>query len=208
MTPSRIVELLPHNPAWAGMAAAESARLKKALGEIVIAVHHIGSTSIPTIAAKPTIDLLPLVTSLEALDAQKEKLIALGYEYRGEFGIPTRRYCPLTDLATGKRLFHAHFFSPPNPHVDRHLAFRDYLIAHPDQAREYETVKLAAAAQYPNDLSGYCDYKDAWIKSCEQRAMTNKHHRENAVAPARAFPAESNSANASQIPPPYHSGLQ
>jgi GrpB-like predicted nucleotidyltransferase (UPF0157 family) len=168
----RIVELLPHNPNWPTLAGQESARLAKILGQTLITVHHIGSTSIPTIAAKPTIDLLPIVTSLEALDEKKEALIALGYEYRGEFGIPTRRYCPLTDPATGKRLFHAHFFSPPNPHIDRHLAFRDYLIAHPDQAREYEAVKRAAAAKYPNDLSGYCDFKDAWIKSCEQRAMT------------------------------------
>src|SRR5579862_1133743 len=125
------VELVPHRPEWATMAAAESARLRSTIGEdIVVEIHHIGSTSIPGICAKPTIDLMPLVMSLAALDARVEAVRALGYEWRGEFGIPGRRFISLVAGSPPKRLFNVHCFEASMPDVDRHLAFRDYMRAH------------------------------------------------------------------------------
>ena len=119
------VELAPHSPAFAAIAADEAKRLKEAVGDTLVVVHHIGSTSIPDILAKPTVDLLPMVRDLAALDAHENAVRALGYDWRGEFGLPGRRYCKKDDPATGKRLFNVHFYQFDNPEVTRHLAFRD-----------------------------------------------------------------------------------
>lgn len=164
-------ELHPHDPAWADEARAEIARLTAALGEAVVCIEHIGSTSIPRIAAKPIIDLLPLASSLAAVDARANDVIALGYDWRGEYGIPGRRFCTRTDPATGRRLFNVHIFASDSPDTARHVAFRDYLRAHPDEARAYEAEKQRAAALHPADVFAYNDEKNDWIKACEHRAL-------------------------------------
>lgn len=163
------VTLAPHDPAWAEMAAAEAVRLKGALGDVLVTVHHMGSTAIPGIFAKPTVDLMPTVTSLAALEARRADIEALGYLWRGEFGIPERRYCVLE--RDGKRVFHTHFFVDGHDNVARQLLFRDYLRAHRDEALAYEAIKREAAAANPWDSLAYNDHKSAWIRACQQRAM-------------------------------------
>jgi GrpB-like predicted nucleotidyltransferase (UPF0157 family) len=165
----RAVELVPHDPAWATLAAAESARLAAAIGETLIGIDHVGSTAIPGIAAKPVVDLMPVVRDLAALDARQPQVESLGYVWRGEFGIPGRRYCVREER--GRRLFHVHCYASGRPEITRHLAFRDYLIAHPNEARAYEAQKRAAAAAHPGDMLAYSDAKSDWIKACIARAM-------------------------------------
>jgi GrpB-like predicted nucleotidyltransferase (UPF0157 family) len=165
----RAVELVPPDPRWPEIARAESARLAEAIGQTLIVVHHIGSTSIPGIKAKPTIDLLPMVRDLAVLDTREEAVRALGYDWRGEFGLAGRRFCSLTK--GDKRLFNVHCYEQSNPDVLRHLAFRDYLRAHPAIAREYEAEKIRAAAIAPDDVLAYNDQKNDWIKRVEQDAI-------------------------------------
>lgn len=162
------VFLAPHDPAWSGVAEAESARLAQAVGGTLIAVHHIGSTAIPGILAKPVIDLMPVVRSLEELEARREAIETLGYLWRGEFGIPGRRYCVLE--RDGRRLFHVHFYRDGNDHIATQLAFRDYLRAHRDEALAYEAAKQAAAATHPDNSLAYNDHKSNWIRACQARA--------------------------------------
>jgi GrpB-like predicted nucleotidyltransferase (UPF0157 family) len=163
------VKLVPHEPAWAGIAREEAGRLGGALGSNLVRIEHIGSTSIPGIRAKSTIDLLPIVQSVEAIEADVVR--ALGYEWHGEFGLPGRRYCTLTDSTTGQRVFNVHIFGARSPQIARHLAFRDYLRTHREEARAYEAVKERAAAQHPDDSWAYTDAKSDWIKACELRAL-------------------------------------
>jgi GrpB-like predicted nucleotidyltransferase (UPF0157 family) len=165
------VELHPHDPAWANRAIHEASRLASALGVNLISIEHVGSTAIPGILAKPTIDLLPIVRSLPDLDRRADAVQWLGYQWRGEFGIPGRRYCTFTDPVTGQRLFNVHIFEQGSSEIGRLLAFRDYLCAHPDQARGYESEKQRAAAKHPTDTLAYNDAKSAWIKECEKRAL-------------------------------------
>jgi GrpB-like predicted nucleotidyltransferase (UPF0157 family) len=165
------VELVPHSPEWAVTAQAESGRLKSVLGDTLLRVEHMGSTAVPGIMAKPIIDLIPIVTSLDALDAAQAGIEALGYNYLGEFGIPTRRYCRLNDPLTGKRKFQLHCFAADSPQIERHLAFRDYLRAHPAKAEEYEAEKKRAAALHPDDTLKYNDAKNDWIKQAELEAL-------------------------------------
>lgn len=165
------VELVPHSPKWAHMAADESLRLKEALGDTLVTVHHMGSTAIPGIKAKPIVDLMPIVTNHVALDAAAPRIEALGYAYLGEFGLVGRRYCRKNDPATGKRQFQLHCYEAGFSDVARHLAFRDYLIAHPDRAKEYEAEKERAAALHPDNTLDYNAEKNDWIKATERLAL-------------------------------------
>jgi GrpB-like predicted nucleotidyltransferase (UPF0157 family) len=166
----RKVELVGHDPAWAAQAEAESARLSQTIGETLICIEHIGSTSVPGIVAKPTIDLMPIVKSLAELDARQTSIEALGYVWRGEFGIPGRRYCIREER--GRRLFHVHCQQVDHPEIARTLVFRDYLRADPEEARAYEAQKRVAAAAHPDDTLAYSKAKSDWIGACIERATT------------------------------------
>jgi GrpB-like predicted nucleotidyltransferase (UPF0157 family) len=96
------VELVTHDPAWARAALAEALRLATVFGSNHGDIQHIGSTAIAGIKAKPTIDLLPRVHSLDVLDEQSDDIRALGYRWHGELGIAGRRLFTRDDPATGR----------------------------------------------------------------------------------------------------------
>ncbi len=163
--------VVPHDPAWSRAFRDEALRIVEALGEPAVAVHHIGSTAIPGIAAKPILDLLLEVERLERLDEQAGAMRGLGYEAMGEFGIPGRRYFRKDD-AGGTRTHHVHGFLAGSEGATRHLAFRAYMVAHPEEARAYGALKERLAARYPGDMNAYMDGKDAFVRERERRALT------------------------------------
>jgi GrpB-like predicted nucleotidyltransferase (UPF0157 family) len=164
----RRIEILDYDPAWPGFALVESARLSDGMGAALIRVEHVGSTSVPGLAAKPVIDLCPVITSLADLDRRQKGVEALGYLWRGEFGIPGRRYCS-RDIA-GVRRFQLHCFEDGSAELERHCRFRDYLRAHPDEAHAYAAEKRKSAAANPTDPIAYNDGKSGWIRACDLRA--------------------------------------
>jgi GrpB-like predicted nucleotidyltransferase (UPF0157 family) len=171
MTDAIKVELHEHSPGWAALAAQEAELLHRALGGVLIAVHHIGSTSMPGILAKPIIDLLPVVANLESLDRQQRNLKRIGYECLGEFGLPGRRYCRRNDPLTQTRAFQLHCYATGSAAIDRHLAFASYLRTHATIAKEYEAEKIRAAALHPDNSRSYSEAKNDWIKRVEQDAL-------------------------------------
>ncbi len=168
MKPQRVY-LLPHDPQWAEEYARESARVLAAIGDIAVTVHHIGSTAIPGISAKPIIDMLAVVTDVGLLDERSQKLAGLGYEVMGEFGIPGRRYFR-KDNAEGIRTHHIHAFAEGSTEIDRHLVFRDYLRGHREDAERYDHLKQELARQFPLDIGRYTDGKDDLIREIDARA--------------------------------------
>jgi GrpB-like predicted nucleotidyltransferase (UPF0157 family) len=163
------VILAAYNPDWPTMAASHAEGLR-VLGSVLLIVHHIGSTAVPGLAAKPIIDLMPLVTDLAELDRERWRVEALGYNWHGAYGISRRRYCTLCEQ-TGIRIVQLHFFKVDSPHAERHIAFRDYLRAHPEAASAYENEKRRARDLHPNDSHAYSDEKAAWIRNAEATAL-------------------------------------
>ena len=157
------VELMPHSSGWELTAKTESVRLLEALEGNIIAVHHIGSTAIPDIHAKPIVDLMPVVRSVRRLDEQEPFLQQLGYRYWGEYGIPGRRYCTLDEPSNGKRRIQLHCFESESGEIERHLAFRDYLRANSMKAQEYDQEKRRCRDLHPDDSHAYSDAKADWI---------------------------------------------
>jgi GrpB-like predicted nucleotidyltransferase (UPF0157 family) len=169
MPPPISVLLTPYDTAWPKMAAKYIADLQ-ALGSTLVAVHHISSTSVPGLAAKPIIDLIPVVTSLDEIDQKRSLVESLGYNWYGELGIAGRRYCALSD-GGGNRVAQLHFFTAESPQIVRHLAFRDFLRNYPEKARSYENEKRRARDLFPNDSHAYTDKKAAWIECTQAEAL-------------------------------------
>lgn len=163
------VRVVGYDPRWPQMFAEEAEKIQKILGENCLAVHHIGSTAVPGLAAKPIIDILPVVRDLSLVDAQNAEFEAIGYECMGEFGIAGRRYFR---KGGDERTHQIHIFAQESMQdIARHLAVRDYLRAHPSAAAEYGALKRRLAEEFSEDIEGYCDGKDAFVKQLEQTAL-------------------------------------
>lgn len=161
--------LKPHDPAWAPAFRAEAHRIRAAVGA-ELALAHVGSTSVPGLEAKPILDLLGAAPNLAWLDARREAFEGLGYGWKGEFGIPGRRYLNLHDGAQLVGFVHLHLFAHGDEGLWRHIAFRDWLRAHPAQRLAYQELKRAlCAAQVEREA--YADAKDAWVGPAEAEAL-------------------------------------
>lgn len=165
----RKIEVTDYCPEWTKMYKTEAKKIRAILGKNCIGIYHIGSTAVKGMPAKPIIDIMPIVKDISLTDALNGEFEALGYECRGEFGIPGRRF-----YAKGQeeRTHHIHIFEQSNQaDISRHLAVRDYLAAHPARAEEYGKLKRELAEKYTYDNDGYCDGKEAFMKELEQDAL-------------------------------------
>jgi GrpB-like predicted nucleotidyltransferase (UPF0157 family) len=164
----RKVEVVPFCEQWSMLFHKEAEKIKEIFGEHCLNIYHIGSTSIPGMHAKPVIDLLVEVKDIENVDEYNEQMAELGYEAVGENGIPKRRYFR---KGGDERTHHVHVFQTGSEHIVRHLAFKEYMIAHPDEAQAYSELKQTLARQFPTDIEAYIKGKDPFIKEVEKKAL-------------------------------------
>lgn len=164
------IEVVDPDPAWAAMGEAACAEVAAALGPYVVEVQHIGSTSVPGLAAKPVIDLLVGVRSLDDSPAIVAAVTGLGYEYVPEFEdeLPNRRY--FRRFADGVRTHQVHLVERTDTDWwDRHVAFRDWLRTHPDDRDAYAELKRRLAVEHRDDRAAYTDAKSDFIHAIERR---------------------------------------
>lgn len=166
MTTQPIV-LVPHDPQWRDAFEMERDAILGACGGRVKAVHHIGSTAIPGIAAKPIIDIMPVLARYEDGAACIEPMNGLGYAYRGDGGIEGRYYF----TKGSPRTHHVHIFAANHPEIDRHLRFRDYLRAHPDEAHRYEVLKRQLAVSFAVNGEAYTEAKGEFSARIDRLAL-------------------------------------
>jgi len=164
-----VVRLEDPSPRWAEEYARESARIGAALGDAIEDMRHIGSTSIPSIPAKPIIDIMIGLRRIEDVMSTVEPLRVLGYGYRGEFGIPGRHFF-VRGEPPRPATHHVHVVACGGDFWKKNSIFRDYLVLHPELAQEYAEVKRSLAKQFANDRDGYTRGKDAFIRSVLVRA--------------------------------------
>jgi GrpB-like predicted nucleotidyltransferase (UPF0157 family) len=172
----REVELVPHNPEWSQQADQEISRFLDSLSFTIIGIYHIGSTSVPGIKAKPILDFVMEVENLsDVIDAIAE-FESLGYQSKGEYGIPGRQF--FTRDTDGERSHHLHVFQKGHPDIERHTAFRDYLRANPEAAKAYEKLKEELANRFPKHSSNYTEAKSDFILSMDEVARYWVEHHQ------------------------------
>lgn len=165
----KLIEVVAHRPEWVAMFNDEAAKLRAVFGAQALAIHHIGSTSVPGLKAKPILDFLLEVDDIEQVDRFNVPMQKLGYEGMGENGLPRRRY--FRKYNGDKHTHHIHTWQHEDIEIDRHLAFRDFLIAHPDRAAAYGELKSALVARFGGEREQYFAGKDSFCKETEQMAL-------------------------------------
>lgn len=148
----RKVEVCTYREEWISLFEEEKRQIENIFGQELLEVHHIGSTSIHGMKAKPIIDIMPVVTNIHNVEKFYNEMAELGYEAKGENGIPGRRY-----LQKGgeERTHHLHIYEKDNKDIFRHLAFRDYLRVNKEDAKQYGDLKAALAQKHPNNINAY-----------------------------------------------------
>ncbi len=163
--------LVAPDPDWPNHAQAEAQRWRDGGVQGLLDVHHIGSTSVAGLPAKPVIDLLPVFESFEAAANAQDAVEALGFEWLGAFGLEERHYARLDDPLTGDRRIQAHCYPLDHKDIARHLALRDALRDNGLLRAAYTREKARCAALHPGDLHAYGACKSAWIKKAEAKAL-------------------------------------
>lgn len=170
MNPSHgrpLIEVVEYSTAWPVLFADLGAKLRTALGDVALRIDHIGSTSVPGLAAKPIIDVQISVADFEPLDAFKTPLCDLGFVYRAHNTERTKRYFR---EPPGQRRTHIHVRRAGSFSEQFPLLFRDYHRSHPDDAAEYERRKRQLAERFPHDGAAYTEAKVSFIWETIHRA--------------------------------------
>jgi GrpB-like predicted nucleotidyltransferase (UPF0157 family) len=160
--------VLDYDPNWPGLFQSLRKRIADTLGDRAAAIEHVGSTAVPGLAAKPIIDIDVLLASETMLTAAIERLASLGYVHRGNLGIPEREAfrAPANDPP-----HHLYVCTPRSAEFGRHIAFRDYLRAHPKEAKIYGDMKIALAERFREDRPAYNTAKTEFVAELTSRAI-------------------------------------
>jgi len=161
------VEIAEYDALWPRLFEERGERLRQALGDAALRIDHIGSTSIPGLAAKPVLDIQISVAAFEPLAVFREPLEALGYVFRADNIERTKRYFRETP---GTRREHLHVRQAGSWGEQFALLFRDYMRTHPDEAAQYASLKRVLAKHYRQDRHGYTEGKGPFVWRVMQRA--------------------------------------
>ncbi|RUM05239.1 GrpB family protein [Rhizobium chutanense] len=164
----RAVKVVDYNPSWPRLFAEISAEISTLLGDLVLSIDHIGSTSVPGLAAKPKIDLDIITTSDDVLPTAVEAVRAADFVFHGDRG--EKRWAFTRDhQGYGFKLY----LCGPDNHAHRErILFRDYLREHPERARAYAELKRRLAVEAGGDLDFYTDGKTGFVSETVRLAIS------------------------------------
>jgi GrpB-like predicted nucleotidyltransferase (UPF0157 family) len=161
-----------YDPHWPEQFEVLRAQIAPVLGPLAAAIEHVGSTAVPGLAAKPIIDIDVLLRSAADLPAAITRLATLGYQHRGDLGVPGRDafLSPANDVA-----HHLYVCVPECLEYARHITLRNYLRMCPEDARAYERLKRALAVEFRNNREAYNQAKTEFVETVLRRATTMEH---------------------------------
>ena len=168
---TRKVVVLPYDRTWKSAFEDIKLDIENALGDLIIGIEHVGSTSVEGMSAKPCIDIDVVIEDYSVFDEVVSKLATIGYIHEGNIGIKDREAFKYSDKPN---LMSHHLYVCPkdSEELRRHIAFRDYLRSNPEAVKKYSAVKEKAAELFLNDIDGYIKYKSPCIeelyKECGQ----------------------------------------
>jgi len=134
-------------------------RVAGAVGDVAVAIEHVGSTAVSGLAAKPVIDMVVVVEPRD-LQTAVARLVAIGYVHQGNLGVEGREAFGVPE---GERRHHLYVSPTDSEELRAQLAFRDRLRANPALAAEYEVLKRALAVRFRDDREGYTDAKTDFV---------------------------------------------
>lgn len=156
------VTVVPYDEGWKSAFEAIRQEIHNALGDLIMGIEHVGSTSVEGLSAKPCIDVDIIIKDYSILDTVVDQLARIGYIHEGDLGIQGReafRYSGKTHLMK----HHLYVCPQDSEELHRHVTFRDYLRSHPEAAAKYGSVKETAAQLFPDDIDQYIQYKSPCI---------------------------------------------
>lgn len=168
-----LIEVVQYDPSWITQFLQEQEKILSVVSSWVVSLDHVGSTAIPGLAAKPTIDMCMGVDNLQlANDYIIPALEKLKYDYLPylEEAIPDRRYMQKLDK-NDKHLFHIHIVHKDSQRKQDYLSFKNYLINHPDALNEYAILKLKLAKEYRHNREAYTESKAEFIRQILNRQI-------------------------------------
>ena len=155
--------VLPYDKEWKIAFEKIKNEIEDAIGDLLINIEHVGSTSVEGMSAKPCIDLDVVIKDYSVFDEVVRRLEKTGYIHEGNLGIKDREAFKHSDKPYLMR-HHMYVCPQVSEELQRHITFRDYLRSNPDAVKEYSLVKETAAKLYPNDIDKYIEYKSPCIE--------------------------------------------
>lgn len=158
-----------YNDNWPKLYRKYALLIQSVLGDNLIEIHHLGSTSIPGMFAKPNIDIYAAVSSLAELRVAVDKLQKVGFTPRGDYSHIGEEYYTV-DQPDGQRIASIHIFQGHNPVIGQYINFRDYLVTHRADRESYIALKRELYDRYRDDYPAYDKGKQALIDAIKAKA--------------------------------------
>jgi GrpB-like predicted nucleotidyltransferase (UPF0157 family) len=164
VTKTKIVEIVPYNPEWKNEFEKIKAMINDYIGDLILRIEHVGSTSIETLSAKPIIDIDVVIDSYDVLPDIIDRLEKVGYLHEGNLGIEGREAFQRT-FDDSFMKYHLYVCPKDGKGYLEHIALRDYLRTNEAARKEYEALKINLAEIYRYDIDNYCDRKTEFIRT-------------------------------------------
>ena len=157
------VIVLPYDKKWQSDFEKIKEELIFALGQLIIGIEHVGSTSVVGLSSKPCIDIDIIIKDYDVFDQVVEALFKIGYIYEGDLGIKNREAFTYVEKPH-LQMHHLYVCPIDSKELKRHLVFRDFLRKNPDEVKKYSLIKTEGALLFPNDIDKYIEHKAEYIK--------------------------------------------
>ncbi len=169
----REYSIVDYDPTWPEMFEIEAAAIRNVLGDLALSIEHVGSTSVPGLAAKPVIDIQVSVASITPRAPIVDRLARMGFKHAIDPIEPEHEFLSSGYEPNEPRKVHVHLCQARSEWEWRHLAFRDYLRTHDAAAAAYAALKRRLAAEHPRDVQAYIDGKARFVVEIEEQALAD-----------------------------------